>query len=347
MGEAGGGWAAEVVEVALDQGQVAVGEVVEALGDAGAGGDAGHGRGRVEAGAAPALVGGGSGHHLGHRGDDHRVAEVQHAGRVGAGGVGPDHVDVVVVGPGAVGQLPDVGRAQQGRGAAEDLGSEHGLGPGQLREVAVVADQQADPGQLGVDHHRPVAAGDPAALVAVLEVEDVGLAVAAEDVAGGPDEGGGVVDRAPGLAALVAAGDDVGAQAGGGLLEGLGDRAGDLADQVPEGGGVDGGGVAGGGRLGKDDEVGAGGGHAALDVVDAGGQVGLDGGGGEGAGGGGDLDGGGGEGAHVSGEVGVGRPGGRGSRRPGRRGGRRRRRGPRRRRSPRRGGGWSPGGRGR
>src|SRR4029453_18202605 len=249
---------------------------------------------------------------------DHRVAEVEHAGRVGAGGVGPDHEHVVVVGPGAVGQLPDVGRAQQRRRAAQDLGPEHGLGPGQLREVAVVADQQADPGQVGVDHHRLVAAGDPAALVAVLEVEDMGLAVAAQDVAGRADEGGGVVDGAAGLAPLVGAGDEVDAEAGGGVLEGLGDRAGGLADQGPEGGGGAGRGGARGGRLGEDHQVGAGGGHAALDLVDAGGQVGLDGGGGEGAGGRGDLDGGGGEGAHVSGGGGGGGGSlaGRGRRRP-------------------------------
>src|SRR4029453_14918362 len=264
------------------------------------------------------------GHHLGHRGDEHRVAEVQHAGGVGAGGVGPDHVHVVVVGPGAVGQLPDVGRAQQRRRAAQDLGPEHGLGPGQLREVAVVADQQADPGQVGVDHHRLVAAGDPAALVAVLEVEDVGLAVAAQDVAGRADEGGGVVDGAAGLAPLVGAGDEVDAEAGGGVLEGLGDRAGDLADQVPEGGGDDGGGVAAGGRLGQDDQLGLGGGDAALDQVDAGGQVGLDRGRREGAGGGGGLDGGGGEGAHrwsrppeAAGAGGAAGPGGAQQRPPG------------------------------
>src|SRR5262245_42229143 len=90
------GRAAQVVEVALHQVQVAVGEVVEALGDAGAGGDGGHGRGRVEAGAAPALVGGGPGHDLGDRGDDHRGAEGEGPGRVGAGGGGGDPAHGVV-----------------------------------------------------------------------------------------------------------------------------------------------------------------------------------------------------------------------------------------------------------
>ena len=58
------------------------------------------------------------------------------------------------------------------------------------------------------------------------------------------------------------------------------------------------GGVAGGGRLGQDDQLGAGGGDAALDQVDAELEVRLDGGGGQRGRGGGGLDGGGGEGSH-------------------------------------------------
>src|SRR4029453_100326 len=129
---------------------------------------------------------------------------------------------------------------------------------------------QADPAQLGVDDHRLVAAGDPAAGVAVLEVEDVGLAVAAEDLAGGADDGGGVVDRAAPGAAFVGADDEVGLEAAGGVPEGVGDRAGAPADQVPEGVGVQAGGVAGGGRLREDDQVGAGGGDAPFDEIGAG-----------------------------------------------------------------------------
>ena len=106
-----------------DQRQVAVGQVVEGLRHRRARAHRAHRGVRVQPGRHPALVRGRPRHHLGDRRDDHRVAEVDHPARVDSGGVRPDHVDMVVVGPGPVGQLPDVGRTQQRRRPADHLGA--------------------------------------------------------------------------------------------------------------------------------------------------------------------------------------------------------------------------------
>src|SRR6476646_5562105 len=101
--EGRGGGALEVLAVVADQVQVAVGEVVESLAHAGSGRERGQRLVRVEPGAHPALVGCRLGGDVRDGRDDVGVAEVEHPRRVGAGGVGADDVDMVVVRPGPAG----------------------------------------------------------------------------------------------------------------------------------------------------------------------------------------------------------------------------------------------------
>src|SRR4051812_2689968 len=296
--ERGGGRALEIVAVVADQVEVAVGQVVETLAHAGPGRQRAQRLLGVEARAHPAFVRGRPGGDVRDRRDDVRVAEVQHPGRVDAGGVGADDVDVVVVRPGPGGQLPEVGAAQQGRRAAENLRTPHRLDAGELGVVAVEADDHADAAQLRVDHRHLVAGGHPPAPRAALAAERVRLAVDPQQRAVGADEGTGVVDHAALGAPLVAAHADVDAEVGCRCLDRLDHATGQLGDQVPQllrGAARS---EAGGCRLGQDDQLGAGGLDAAGQPVDAPGDVGLDGVGAERPGDRGDLDGGGGEGPH-------------------------------------------------
>src|SRR5205814_3605156 len=92
--------------------------------------------------------------------------------------------------------------------------------------------------------------------------------------------------------------DDMDAEPPGRLLDRFGDRAGYPAHQVPQGGGVEARGEAGGGRLGQHEQLGTGGGDAAVEMVHAGVEVGLDRLRGERSGRGRHLEGGGDEGNH-------------------------------------------------
>ena len=177
-GNGGGGLRLQHVPVAAVEGQVALGQVVEpwrtddpglivAIGSTPTGG--GH----------PARLAGAPGQHLAGRSDDQRVAEVDVPAGVDADARGGHDVDVVVVGPGPGGQLPDVGGPQEGGRPHHHLGPQAGLDADQLGEVAVEADHAAHPAEVGADHQHVVARRDPG----LLGGEQVGLAVDAQHLA--------------------------------------------------------------------------------------------------------------------------------------------------------------------
>lgn len=281
-----------------DEVEVAVAKVVEPLADVRAGRQGRQCLGGVETGRDPALVGGRLGDDVADRGHDVAVAEVQDPGGVGADRVGPDDVDVVVVGAGPGGELPDVGGAQQRRRTAENLGTLHGLDATELGVVAVEADDHPDATERGVAHRDGVARRHPAAATDALGVEGVGLAVDAEHLARRGDEHRGVVDDVGRRAALVGPRDEVDAELCGDVAQRLDDGAGQLGDELPQPLDGDAGGEPGRRRLGQDDELGARGLDAPSgerhELVEVGGDRLR----GERPGRGGDLDGRGGERAH-------------------------------------------------
>ena len=103
-------------------------------------------------------------------------------------------------------QLPEVlaEAGHRGRGVEDDLRAVQAERARALREVAVVADVDADLGEGGLEHRVAEVAGPEVELLpeARLAVGDVGLAVLAEVLAVGVDHGRGVVVDA-GLLLLV------------------------------------------------------------------------------------------------------------------------------------------------
>src|SRR5512139_583500 len=59
----------------------------------------------------------------GNRVNDHAVAEIVAAAGIRPYRIGGDHVNVVIVGPGRIGEMPDVKAAQQGRWPDDNLGA--------------------------------------------------------------------------------------------------------------------------------------------------------------------------------------------------------------------------------
>src|SRR5450759_1930902 len=100
VGERRGGGAFKVLAIPPDQAEIAVGQVVAALTNAGARRERGKCFVRIESGADPALLRCSLGDDVSDRSDDVGVAEVQHPRGVDPGRVGADDVDVVVVGAG-------------------------------------------------------------------------------------------------------------------------------------------------------------------------------------------------------------------------------------------------------
>ena len=160
-------------------------------------------------------------------------------------------------------------------GPDDHLRAAYGGDARQLGIVAVEADDDADATEVGVDDADLVARGHPAAPGQHLGAERVCLAIATRDRSVAADQRRGVVDDAPLGAALVAAGNDVDAQARGDRLQRLQDRSWDHRDQVPEVLRGDAGREAGGHRLGQHDELGARGVDATLDPLHRLGEVAL------------------------------------------------------------------------
>ena len=184
------------------------------------------------------------------------MAEVIVAGRIRPDGVASYHVDVIVVGPGAVGHLPYFKAAQQGRRPHDDLGPFDGQHPRQLREITVIADDHADGAQLGLEHGRFSPWGAPAAAREPLGGEEVGLTIDADDLALRVDKGRRVVNHAPLRTPLVSGQYRVNPQAASGADDGFCDPAGDGVYQVPQFLGPHPRRKAGGDRLGEENEVG-------------------------------------------------------------------------------------------
>src|SRR5262249_54553593 len=140
--------------------------------------------------------------------DDHRVSEVDDAARAAADLVGGDEIYLVLDGAGAQQYFPVCrpGRKGKRRRHDDDLRSSQCELPVQLRKAEVVADRHADDSQLGGCADDGVTGAPRLRLpnrdvAGDVDVEQMQLAVAGDDLAVGVEEHAGV--KHGGVAALL------------------------------------------------------------------------------------------------------------------------------------------------